>query len=520
MPTFDEELRDRIGGAVRPPGETDDLFGSIAHRKRRRASVRKAGTIAVVGLVLFGTIGGFLALDRMFRHDTEPLVSPVPAPTRVEDLGLPFPVCRVSSVLISTGTSGGSASVFTKSTDGGCPDTGDGFVGVGVDVTGDGVVDATSGPLPDCFFRCEAFAGPDVNGDGVSEVAVSTEGADGYGVWLYAITVTPPSIEPIMFGSAPFQFPWVDVATHATSAGCQTDDVFPARFEINWIEKGEQLAQVTQQTFVIEGAVATKVDEREYRTTMNEAPMPGTTLCNAPINGSAAGLATQPGVDVGLATNLCDVSTISADFTGDGREDTVWVGTTATADRCPLDTEHRGIAAIDTNGDGLADGQTPEPFAHCIGCRAFAAVDFNADGASELAVLLQEGTTPQYGIYEAALAGSGRDEGLYPVFVHPGSEQFPEGDPLTFWAGGDEGFAGAVKCEGFPDQPVLIVWASSHNVDAGIGSPRDVVMTKLTMQPDGSFAAVDALHQQQAVGDPPLFEGSGKACGVDWDPNQ
>ena len=67
---------------------------------------------------------------------------------------------------------------------------------------------------------------------------------------------------------------------------------------------------------------------------------------------------------------------------------------------------------------------------------------------------------------------------------------------------------------------MLIVWASSHNVDGGAGSPRDVVMTKLTMQPDGSFAAVDALHQQQVVGDPPLFDGSGTACGVDWDPFQ
>ena len=37
----------------------------------------------------------------------------------------------------------------------------------------------------------------------------------------------------------PFQFPWVDVATHATSAGCQTDDVLPPRFEIDWIDKSE-----------------------------------------------------------------------------------------------------------------------------------------------------------------------------------------------------------------------------------------------------------------------------------------
>ena len=65
------------------------------------------------------------------------------------------------------------------------------------------------------------------------------------------------------------------------------------------------------------------------------------------------------------------------------------------------------------------------------------------------------------------LAGSGRDGGLHPAHISSGSEQFPEGDPLTFLAGGDEGFSGAVKCDGFPDHPVLIVWASSHNVDGG-----------------------------------------------------
>lgn len=516
MPSVDDDLQRRIHEAAPAAPDGGPVFDDVIRRKRRRSVTRRASAVGVVALVLAGAILAFAAVD---RPSTVTPGASTPAPL-AEDLGLPFPTCRVSSMPIDTGSGEGTAVVYTKMTGGECPARGDGLVGVGVDVTGDGVLDATSGPLPDCWLLCEAFAAPDVNGDGVSEVAVSTEGADGYGVSLFAITASPPSIEPIMLEGEPFQFPWVDVATHATSAGCQTDGVAPARFETNWVDKGEQAAIVTQRTIEVEGAVATKVGERQYRTTMDEAPMPGTTLCGVPISGSAAGLATQPGVDVGLATNLCDISTISADFTGDGREDTVWVGTTAAADRCPLDTEHRGIAAIDTNGDGLADGQTPGPFAHCTGCRAFAAVDFNADGASEFAVLLQDGTTPQYGIFEAALAGSGRDEGLYPVFVHPGSEQFPEGDPLTFWAGGDEGFAGAVKCEGFPDNPVLIVWASSHSVDAGIGSQRDVVMTKLTMQPDGSFAAVDALHQQQAVGDPPLFNGSGRACGVDWDPNQ
>ena len=142
-----------------------------------------------------------------------------PAPL-ADDLGLPFPTCRVSSMPMTSELGGGSAAVFTKESDGGCPKANDGFVGVGVDVTGDGLLDATAGPLPDCYFKCEAFAAPDVNGDGVSEIAVSTAGADGFGVWLYAVTTTPPSIEPIIVSSTfdqgpsdgdPLQFAWVDV---------------------------------------------------------------------------------------------------------------------------------------------------------------------------------------------------------------------------------------------------------------------------------------------------------------------
>lgn len=455
---------------------------------------------------------------------------PVPAggtTTTGYDLGLSFPTCRVSSMPIVAGAVAGTAVVFTKEGDGGCPRAGDGFVGVGVDTTGDGVLDASWGPIPDCYFRCEALAAPDVNADGVSEVAVSNEGADGFGVSLYAVTPTTPSIEPIIVSSTfeqgpsdgdPLQFGWVDVATHASSAGCTTGDAGPL-FELYGTEKLTP-AQVQTTSMVVQGATATVTSMSTDTMPFDQAPMPGTDICGAPLFGSAAGLGSQPGLDIGLETNICDVSRLRADFTGDGQEDTVWVGTTATENRCPIDAEHRGIAAIDTNGDGLADGQATKPFPHCIGCSAFAAVDFNADGASELAILLQEGSTPQYGIYEAAFAGSGRDGGLYPAHISSGSEQFPEGDPLTFLAGGDEGFSGAVKCDGFPDHPVLIVWASSHNVDGGAGSPRDVVMTKLTMQPDGSFAAVDALHQQQVVGDPPLFDGSGTPCGVDWDPFQ
>ncbi len=218
MPTVDDELQRRIHRAAPVPPDTATVEG-IYRRKHRRSIVRRASAVGVVVLVLAGALVAFAAVDRPNTLVTPGVSTPAPL---ADDLGLPFPTCRVSSMPMTSELGGGSAAVFTKESDGGCPKANDGFVGVGVDVTGDGLLDATAGPLPDCYFRCEAFAAPDVNGDGVSEIAVSTEGADGFGVWLYAVTTTPPSIEPIIVSSTfdqgppdgdPLQFAWVDVAT-------------------------------------------------------------------------------------------------------------------------------------------------------------------------------------------------------------------------------------------------------------------------------------------------------------------
>ena len=82
---------------------------------------------------------------------------PVPAgdaTTTGYDLGLSFPTCRVSSMPIVAGVVAGSAAVFTKEADGGCPKAGEtASVGMaGVDTTGDGALDATWGPIPDCLL--------------------------------------------------------------------------------------------------------------------------------------------------------------------------------------------------------------------------------------------------------------------------------------------------------------------------------------------------------------------------------
>ena len=509
MPTFDDHLRTRLRGAAPVPTRPDPPIERLAARKRRRAITRRVGTIGAVACILAAATAAFLLADRPPARI--PVATPTAAAPLVGDLGLGLPVCDVSSLPISTALGAGTAAVYTQAADGGCPKQGHLTSSVGIDVDGDGRLDATSDELPDCYFPCEAFAAPDLSGDGRSEVMVSAAGADGYGVRVFAVETDPAAIRPVILDGEPLEFAWVDVYTHTSVARCdETADGHVLVLES--VEKTEP-ADVTSTDVLIDGTTATVVGHDTGQVLPKDAPRPGDELCGAPINGSALDLAGAPGVDVGLGTNLCNVTSLTADFTGDGTSDVAWIGTMATDNRCPYEL-HRSIAAVDVTGDDLADAQT-EPFPYCISCSAFATTDFNADGARELAVLLQSGTTPQYGIYNIT---GGPQPKIEPAIVNPGSEQFPEGDPLTFWTGGDEGFAATVECEGYPDRPVLIAWASNQAVDAPYGSLRDVVMTKLTMQPDGTFAAVDALHQQQAIGDPPLFDSSGKACGVDWNP--
>ncbi len=121
--------------------------------------------------------------------------SPIPSASSsdetVTDIGLGFPVCNVSSVrgdFAGDGTSG-TAWVATKvSDDGGCPEATQASNVLAVDLNGDGVADTSYGPL-DCGseisnveFRCRAFAAPDLDHDGIAEVAVAV-GSTEFGLW-------------------------------------------------------------------------------------------------------------------------------------------------------------------------------------------------------------------------------------------------------------------------------------------------------------------------------------------------
>ena len=510
MPTFDEELRDRIQGAAPRAPANDDLFNGLAVRKRRRAVVRKVGTIATVMIVLIGTIVAFAMLDR----DTQPAPFVRPTPTSSapdpRELVLPPSACRASSLEITTSLGRGTAAVYTDGHGPDCPPEGGGTTLVSVDVDGDGSLDATSRTLRDCDILCEIFAVPDVNGDGVSEVAVSTVIADGYDVHLYAVGTTPPSIAPVQVGEEPLTFAWRDVAAQSSGAGCSVTEEGTPTFVVDRVDKNGNRAIVHQETFMVEGTIATSLSTLRDTMKLHLAPRPGSNLCGAPVAPSIALPVKVPAT----TSNLCDESTIRADIDGDGTPDTAFVGGTGRRNTCPSAVDQEAVVGVDTTGDGVADGRIA-PLPQCLACRVVAAIDFNTDGASELVILLQWSSTPYYGIYEWTPAGR-RHAGLYPAMIGAGSEQFPEGSELEFSAGGDEGFTGAVECENYPSRPVLVVWASNAPVDGGVNAMRDVVMTKLTMSPGGSFSAIDALHQRLPVTDPQPFDLQAKGCGVDW----
>jgi hypothetical protein len=513
MPTFDEELRDRIRAAAPPAKGGNELLDHLATRKRRRATVRRVGTIATVAVILLGTIVAFAIIDRG-TPTTTPVGEPPPSST-VPNLGLAFPICHVSTMPIQTGSGTGVAAVLTKETDQGCPGGNEATVLLGVDVDGDGALDATAvSPLPDCYVECQMFATPDVNGDGVSEVGVATTGADGYGITLYAVALSPPSIDPVQLDGHPFSFAWADVAAHASSAGCATDAGAPA-FVIWNIDKSSAEAIVEVRAYAIDGTTARMQGQHRYRTGLDDVlPYPGDEICGAPVAQEIARSVGEPSKLAATTTDLCDVSTVRADVDGGGTTDVAFVGEAPRQSTCPpIGTEREGIVAVDTNGDGVADGRI-QSIPDCLACRAVAAIDFNADGASELVVLIQGSSTPGYAIY--GWASDGRGPGMYPAKISSGSEQFPEADELRFAAGGDEGFSGAVECEGYPGHPGLVVWAANAPVDGGANATRDVVMTKLTMGADGSFSAVDALHQRQPAADPLPFDVGGTGCGIDW----
>lgn len=227
----------------------------------------------------------------------------------------------------------------------------------------------------------------------------------------------------------------------------------------------------------------------------------------------------EPGRDLGLGFGVCHLrGIVGIDFFGDGSDATVWTGTRVKNGECPSAFDAPYLVAVDFDADGLADASTALA-GSCTGCEPFAATDFDADGTKELIVLLQHGSTPQYGIYQIGGLDSERGPSVEPILVHPGNADagFPDGGPMDLSAGGDEGFSAAIDCEGYPDHPVLVVSWSDHPIDVPGSETEDVFLTRLQLV-NGTFQVIDSSHFTQPAGDPLPFDARGKACGIDFDP--
>jgi hypothetical protein len=288
MPRSDGTLERRIRAAAPRPDAAGDMLERLVARKHRRAVMRKVGTIAAVVVLIGGTLAAFAAVGA--GPATQPAAPSPSQSDAIGALGHPYPVCDLSTMPLPTEKGQGSAAVFARADDG-CPqEFADKTVGVGVDLNGDGTLDATTGAVPDCFIRCEAFAVTDLNNDGVPEIAVSNEGADGYGVYLYAITTSPPSIAPITKDGDPFQFAWAAVAAHADAAHCELSDRGEGTLVLTDATFEPPDASVDSVSFSIEGTIATKTGQDHTTVPLDTAPEPTDQLCGAPIHGSARGV--------------------------------------------------------------------------------------------------------------------------------------------------------------------------------------------------------------------------------------
>lgn len=229
---------------------------------------------------------------------------------------------------------------------------------------------------------------------------------------------------------------------------------------------------------------------------------------------SASPVVQEEGTDIGLDSRLCDVERLGGiDFMGDGTAGAAWTGAFVKNDEtCPRDTFQSSIVAVDRTGDGEADAWSPLDY--CMFCHPFAALDLNADGRDELAVLAQGSSTPQFVLYGMDLREG--SWGLYPLFVNPPGHpvaQLGAGDVVSFATGGDEGFSGWVACEGYPTDPILVITWSNGLVE---GDTKDVHVTRLRFNANADADVVGADDYTIPMTEPVQGVSDEPACGVDF----
>lgn len=483
MPRIDERVRELLG-TVTYEVSVDDVPVQIERRRARFERWRRVASAALTVVVLGATAGGYVAAQRAFGADrpppvpaatsafptTSPTLSPSPPPTPSDeiDLGLGFPVCRVTSMPLPLPDGNGTAAVFTKMPGANCPQPDNaGYVGVGIDVDGDGRLDATYGPA-DCPFGCYAFAAPDVNADGVAEVAISAGMADGIRIQLFAVsTGDHPSIEPIALADAgngfldpgPVEFALGGTVGWMASAQCGYTEYGKRylRIDQGTLVTGKRAFDVRSTLLLIDGADATVWAWDRQTLSFNDLPSSGGGLCGAPIAGAAPTPTPTPTPD---PMEGCHFATVQGDFDGDGVQESAKI-------LCDRDQP-----SVDIAWSSGAVGSWALSDCSALLCVPWAVADIDGDGNDELLMLSAGERDPYrygfvllYDLYpsEASgdpirLASSGGDVPL-----------FPAGEVARFPVNGDE-VTNVLACTGSG-----LTWSMSNQVAAGGWLVRRVV---------------------------------------------
>src|SRR5262249_28965253 len=255
-------------------------LGEVTRRRARRRVMRKVQTVALVAVVLVGTVAGVAVLQRNFTGAHEPagtgtastpspsMAAPTFAPIAIPSDptkgvsvdGSSFPVCRGSMIegnFLGTGPT--YAYVFTKASDAGC-DTDTTVVAVQVpsDAAGTKTTLAVGGPL-DCQDpqTCFVSANPDIDGNGQDRIPiVNAQGASTTAFERYEAKQDGASsgMNPYIGGDGmPLRFDEGGSVAHLAGTYCR--DAATGRRFVAWDATSTDGTSydVTETTYVVQG---------------------------------------------------------------------------------------------------------------------------------------------------------------------------------------------------------------------------------------------------------------------------
>jgi hypothetical protein len=458
VPGFDDKLTRELERAVRPAApDPVRTFEDVTRRRAHRTLIRKVQVVIVVVAILVGTAGAFVVLDDRFEGN-QPVSTDTVAP----------PASPSASMLqwrqvVSVGVTGMNLTCEPRA----CSET---------DLAPDDTI---------------ALVGIDGKVYELGPVIV-----DGTSV-LAADAARLPDVPELSWS--------LILELDEAGAAALNDAIDPAGGSAS---PGDEVATVWMGTVISadahqqHGMFAT---EEEALAVIEALGVPSTIQL------------TPEGEDIGLASRMCDVQKLGGlELLGDGTKSTAWTAYPVNAEgHCPRNPEY--LVAVDVTGDGVPDASTGVSLVNCpyVGCFPLGATDLDADGDGELIVSTGFSEMDQ-GYFSIDV--NGHDARISPILVaapgHPAAGIEP-GAPLVTSAGGDEGYASWIMCEGYPEAPVLVYTRVLGIVESD--KPEDWHEVKLQLQADGMFHVVDARDASLPPDqDPGWPRSTDPACGIDF----